>query len=500
MKNILLERFPSAGVDAFERELKDLIKIRLVVYNGEKFPVSNNIEAINTLSITKGIGIDSCPWLMENSSMRRLSHYEGIFLSVLSRYDVYKKSFTTEEMLEHYYRLVNFWINKIKDIDIIFSLDTPHVPSSFALYIASKILKKPFIYLDCPLVYNRFQFFGCSFEYRALLVENEGKTASEFISEHEIFKSNYKSNSVSVTSKYVTYLATRTERLWWRMLVEDINSSFPISIKAIFDGKIKIRKLYTTELGWKTSRRRWDDPKSGFMRPFLFFAKLKDRIKIILARRRYRNLCEDHNTLGEYILFAPSMEPEAAILPTALEGRYTFSALKLISEELPEGVNIVYKENPGQFDQQVLFTTEWKNKFYYEDLKRIKNIIFVRDDAYTRDLITDSIGVATLNGTIGLEAIIAGRHCITFASQWYDSLDGLHRVKTSKDISMAVKLMLNKDEPNPQPNQVNFSKNFVDMDGCNTKTYSTEDFKKICLGMWSSYNDFLEIDDRKWGL
>ena len=28
--------------------------------------------------------------------------------------------------------------------------------------------------------------------------------------------------------------------------------------------------------------------------------------------------------------------------------------------------------------------------------------------------------------------------------------------------------------------------------------YTKADLKKICVGIWSAYNDFLDIDDRKW--
>jgi len=498
MKNILLERFTSTGVEIFSRELSNKVIVKIVIYNGEEFSVREGVEIINSLSITKGIGIEESLWLLGNVEMRWLSRYEGVFLSILSRYDIYKKSFTSEEMLEHYYYLVNYWINKIKDIEVIFSLDIPHVPSSFALYIAAKLLKVPHIYLDFSLVYNRYQFFGCSFRNRTMLVEGQGKVSDEIIAAYHDFEDAYKKKSPASVSKYVNYLETRVERLWWRMLVEDINSSLPLSIKALFNGKVKFRNFYTDELGWKISRRRWKDLKSNFSRASLFFAKLSDRIKIISARKRYRKLCEHKNDFGSYIFFAAPMEPEAAILPVALEGRYIFYALKSISESLPDGVTIVYKEHPGQFDQQVLFTTEWKSKFYYENLKELGNIKFVQDDTNTQELISGSIGVATLNGTIGLEAVLAGRHCITFANQWYEDLDGIHFVKNSEDISVVIEIMMKNITPIPNAQEVNFHRNYVDLDGCNTQTYTEEDFKKICYGMWNSYNDFLGLDDRKW--
>ena len=500
MKNILLDKFSLSGMKAFERELEGLIDIKLVVLEGEYPSFNNNIEFLNGLAITKGIDIDSCSWVLEKADMRYLSNYEGLFLSMLSRYDVYKNSFTSEEKLEHYYRLINFWINKIKDIDVIFCPDVPHVPGSFALYIASKLSRTPYIYLDFAQVYNRFQFFGCSYRHRSLLLEGGGEQPEKIIAAYYSFKKSYVLDTDERISPYDTFLDTRVERLWWRMFAEDINSSLPISIYALFKGKLKIRSAYATELGWKTSRRRWDDPKSGFFRPYLFIAKLIDRIKIYLAKKRYRTLCEDSDNLGKYILFAPSMEPEAAILPTALEGRYVFSALKLISENLPEGVNIVYKENPYQFSQQMLFVTEWRNKFYYKDLKKIKNVIFLSENTNTHSLVANAIGVATINGTIATESLFAGKHCMTFASQWYDNFDGLHHIRKSEDIVRAVKAMLSNDKPNPDPYQVNMAKNFVDLEGCNPSTYTQEDDVKICLGLWSSYYDFLELDEKKWDL
>ena len=301
MKNVLIERFPSLAIDIFQKQLQNLINIKIVVYSGEKFSVNQNIEVLDSLSISKGIDIDECPWLINQTEQEYLSAYEGVFLSILSRYDIYKKAFTTEEMLDHYYRLINFWIYKTKNIDAVFSLDTPHVPSSFALHLVTKFSKIPFIHMDFALVYNKFHFFVCSFKHRMLLVQKEQLTSKTFITAHNNFYNEYNSSPHGVLNKYVEYLENRVERLWWRMLAEDINSSLPISIKSLFKGKIRLRDLRTTELGWKISRKRWDNPSSSFFRPFLFFAKIIDRVKIKLAKTRYRNICKNHKTLDSFI-------------------------------------------------------------------------------------------------------------------------------------------------------------------------------------------------------
>jgi len=505
MKNILLERFSSEATDIFEQQLRNKVDIKIVVYidgswneDTKKKYLNKSAELLNCFSISKGIDIDNCPWSIGDVEQKYFGAHEGIFLSVLSRYNVYKKAFTTEEMLDHYYRLVNFWINKVKNIDAVFSLDIPHVPSSFALYLVTKFLKIPFIFIDGALVYNKFNSFACSFKHRMLLVQKEQLTAKVFINAHSDFYNKYHSSSQGVVNKYIEFIDNRVERLWWRKILEDVNSSLPISIKSIFHGRIKFRNLYTTELGWKITRRRWDNPKSGFLRPFLILAKIKERIKILSLKNRYRRMCSNHKKLNNYIFFATSMEPESSTIPTALNGRHITIALRRIFDVLPNDYTVVYKEHPTQFTQQILFTTEWKSKYFYEELKKIGKIIFVKDYLSAKDLIEGSIGVATINGTIGIEALMQGKRCITFAPQWYDDYDGLHYVKSRNDIADAVKLMLEQAPPKPLPNQIKFSKHFLEMEGCNLDDYTKADLKKICVGIWSAYNDFLDIDDRKW--
>jgi hypothetical protein len=185
-------------------------------------------------------------------------------------------------------------------------------------------------------------------------------------------------------------------------------------------------------------------------------------------------------------------------LPVALEMRRSYVALKMMIDALPEGVKIAYKEHPVSFEQQLLFVSEWKSKFYYENLAKLGSIEFVRDDAPTRKLIEGSIGVATINGTIGLEALTAGRHCLTFTPQWYNNLDGIHQIQSSGDAEVAISLMMNKNHPTPYPTQVDFSKNFFALDGFNNDNYSCDDYKDICSSMWKAYDDFLKLDERKW--
>ncbi len=500
VKSVLLDRFTMEGVAEFSRQFEKEAKIKLVILQGGKARSNDETEYYTSLSLSKGIGIDLYPWVIAGADLKYFSEHEGIFLSVLSRCDVYKNAFTTEEMADHYYRLINFWVNMIakKKINAIFSLDIPHVPGSFALYLAAKYLKIPHVYLDCALVYNRFLFLGCSFRNRMLLVANEGITSSKFTSAHEQFMSEFSSNSPNLTPKCLSLFYGRKDRAWWRMLAIDLSGILPFSIKALLRGKLQFRSFYTTEQAWKISRRQWDDPRSGFTRVSYFFAKLRERLKVVLSRKRYRKMCRTEEKLGQYIFFAPPSEPEGSSLPVALEARRIYIALRLLTDALPEGVNVVYKEHQVSFDQLLLFVADWKSKFYYEDLAKFGKLIFVREGISSHALIANSIGVATINGTIGLEALAMAKRCITFAPQWYDDLDGIHRIQSVKDVADAVDSMMKKKRPNPQATQVAFSKHFVSLEGFSDDNFTKKDYELICRAIWAAYNDLSKIDDRKW--
>ena len=502
MKNILLDRFTIDSVNEFQRSLKDGYSINLVVFRSKVELKEKNFEYYSSLPLSKGIGVESCPWTLSRESLRYFSKYESVFLSVLSRSDIYKNSFTTEEMSDHYYRLVNFWVYKLKSnqIEIIFSLDVPHVASSFALYIAAKYLKISTIYLDMAFAYNKYLFFGCSFTNRMLLTEGGELNSSNLVDAYENYIESYNINSTKTFSKYDKHLYLRIESKWWFTFVMDMASMFPFSIRELVrKRKFKFRGLYTSELPWKVSRRQWSDNKSGFLRINYAFAKYKEYITIYLSRLRYRKLCvNDIDGVGDYVLFAPSAEPEGATLPVAMECRRIYNAIKSVASALPEGVSIVYKEHHVTFNHQLPFVSKWKSKYYYDDIQKIGNIFFSRDDISTKKLIKQSVGVACVNGSIAFESVVNNKRCITFSPQWYDELDGIHKCESQEDVEEALSLMCGNVAPNPNSKDQTHLNNFIELEGIDATSYTKQDYEKICKGMWQSYKSFENADERKW--
>jgi predicted glycosyltransferase len=77
------------------------------------------------------------------------------------------------------------------------------------------------------------------------------------------------------------------------------------------------------------------------------------------------------------------------------------------------------------------------------------NVIFIKANIPGIEIIKKSLGVATINGTSGLEAALMGKPVISFSKHnYYNFLDHVHVVKSDKDIHTFLKKILNKSFDN----------------------------------------------------
>src|SRR5690606_7150220 len=121
----------------------------------------------------------------------------------------------------------------------------------------------------------------------------------------------------------------------------------------------------------------------------------------------------------KFIYFALHLQPEKTT--SSWGGKYVDQVLSLehLSEILPSDVKIYVKENP----KQGYFM---RGKYFYERIKRIKNVVLVPPDTNTYDLIKNSLFVSTITGTVGWEAISGGKNVLVFGwGVWYKKLPGV---------------------------------------------------------------------------
>ena len=123
-----------------------------------------------------------------------------------------------------------------------------------------------------------------------------------------------------------------------------------------------------------------------------------------------------------YIYFPLHLQPE--LTTSALGGEYSdqMLAIETLSAFVPNDCCIYLKENPKQTEKQ-------RDRFFYKRLSSLKNVKLLSQKESSIILIKNSIGVATITGTAGWEALFYGKPVLIFGLAWYRDFHGVTQYK-----------------------------------------------------------------------
>lgn len=141
----------------------------------------------------------------------------------------------------------------------------------------------------------------------------------------------------------------------------------------------------------------------------------------------------------QFVYFPLHMQPE--LTTSALGGDYSdqLLALEHLSSYLPDGWYIYAKENPKQTRRQ-------REELFYKRLQRIPKVIYIHPAVNTHTLIKHSCFVASINGTVGWEAIQAGKPALVFGKAWYRSLPGVFEFSDEPEIDKIINCKISLSE------------------------------------------------------
>ena len=465
MHNIILHGSETLDLEIFkEIEKRKKCKVKIITYweNSDLVRIKKifpNVKTINYYNlIWQGLEGDFANINQNYFSpeiKKELHEFESIFYYMIDRFDTVK-NITFYERYNLYKFLICFWIENIKkyNINFFYSRSVPHEAVDYILFLLMKIFKNKILFF--MYAFNATYFFPVD-DYRGpwKLLEKNIKSQNEknlkiiknsYINDHvQQIKSNYKKTA----GKIVTQVFLET--------FKDKKSFIKLKIKFILNiGKMLLNLL---------------------IRPFnikyqyYYIRFFKRFFSLILAQKTFNDLekeCKilfnNNKTLPKkYIYFLLPYQPESTIVPQGGKFYDVFMAISLISNNIPQNWKILVKEHPAQY-------IKTNNRYgylgrdinFYQRLKKIQKVVLFNNNKYNHFFTIDhSQAVASINGTVGFEAIVRKKPCIIFGEVFYATAPNVYKITNSNDAKFLDKT-INKIKFFNEQKIINFINGVID--------------------------------------
>ena len=141
----------------------------------------------------------------------------------------------------------------------------------------------------------------------------------------------------------------------------------------------------------------------------------------------------------KYIYVPLHNQPE--MTTSSLGGQFRDQALLLecLARDLPIGWKIYVKENPRQGAYA-------RGPMFFHRLNRIPQLQVLPSNANTHALSRNAQFVASVNGTVGWEAIRQGRPAMVFGAAWYRSFEGVFQYEPGIDYQKLSEYSINHEQ------------------------------------------------------
>ena len=213
----------------------------------------------------------------------------------------------------------------------------------------------------------------------------------------------------------LSYMQKATRRPLWQSL---LRGAWQVPVRLLAGGKRGASETlheWSTRLDKRNAITRMLERLDPRLSPWVELrTRLHRRFK---ANRASVERIRDLDAVGEFVYFPLHLEPEVNV---HVMGRRFFNQLDAVQAllgVLPQGWTVLLKENPKQGYVH-------RGDAFYRRLRMLPGVRLVADEMPSARLIERSQLVATIVGTAGYEALLAGKACIHFGDAWYAGLPG----------------------------------------------------------------------------
>ena len=230
-------------------------------------------------------------------------------------------------------------------------------------------------------------------------------------------KSILKNKVISELEEYMNNLSKRNynDNYFPNYIIKQNYSYFNRSFSKLIKEIIYMLKLEVFQIRMNFSKKYYK------INPYKvnFFSRkfIRKRKKETLLRQHNLNL-RSFNKDSEFIYFPLHFEPERTTNPDGGDFHDQFLALITLRSFVPKNIKIYVKEHPSQFllsNRGIL----GRSPIFYELINKLNNVflIDIKSDNFT--LIKNSNFVATITGTVAIEASIIGKQSLIFGDAWF---------------------------------------------------------------------------------
>lgn len=160
----------------------------------------------------------------------------------------------------------------------------------------------------------------------------------------------------------------------------------------------------------------------------VFLLKNKLNLKRLKNFRGYKKVKYDaYDSQKKFYFYPLHLEPEAVVLYWA-DGLYTnqVKLIENIAAQLPPDTFLYVKDHPHLYG--------YRDISDYNRIQEIPNVKLLPPHLPGKKIIKDSIGVITINGTAGFEALLLNKQIIVFGSAFYAISKRVKYVKNIRDL------------------------------------------------------------------
>lgn len=347
---------------------------------------------------------------LDGDMLKSIAFEELMAIKMMERLDWNQQSFTFNER-QSFFRLLlrsYLYILKRDNIDLIISPSIPHRVFDYALYVAAKILNIQFLTFKMTTWLGR-------------LIPTMSITEIP-LNDHLNIE-----GAESAVKKYIEKVSGDYTKAEPYYMIDQRKKGVLSKIKEKFKkGGVLESTLWLFKQSETYTKNVNDDihKNSNYN-----FQEVYIKRKGISFKKKlynyYESLCVSNINLREkYIFVALHYQPEETSCPSG--GIYVNQDLMIetLLKNTPNDVLVYVKEHSSQFNSLMEGETG-RNAEFYNRIKKNKRVRLISTNTTSFQLIDNAIAVATLTGTVGLEAIVRDKPVLVFGNAWYKSLSGV---------------------------------------------------------------------------